>query len=359
MTHLFRPFRVRGLELRNRIVMSPMCQYMAAEDGLARDWHLVHYGSRAAYGPGLIVLEATAVEARGRITEHDLGLWSDEQVGPLRRIVDFLHAQGVAAGVQLAHAGRKGRARGERIIGPTAEPFRPGDPVPVAMDARTLAEVVTRFAEAARRALRAGFDWIEIHAAHGYLLHEFLSPLVNRREDAYGGSEEGRLRLAREVVRAVRSEVGSEFPLAVRLSASDYAPGGLDAAATVRIARALHEEGADLFDCSSGGAVPLQPEEYPGYQLEAAMRVRRELSLPVAAVGRVTEPEFAEAIVANGWADLVALGRELLRHPSWPQEAALRLGVLPEPPHPYERAYRAWEHGQRHVGAGQALEAPR
>ncbi|MDI3298422.1 MAG: NADH:flavin oxidoreductase/NADH oxidase [Bacillota bacterium] len=358
MTHLFAPFRVRGLELRNRIVMSPMCQYMAAEDGIARDWHLVHYGSRAVYGPGLIVLEATAVEARGRITEHDLGIWSDEQVDPLRRIVDFLHEQGVPAGIQLAHAGRKGRARGERIIGPTAEAFRPGDPVPEAMDRAAIREVVARFAEAARRAVRAGFDWIEIHGAHGYLLHEFLSPLVNRREDEYGGSEEGRLRLPLEVVRAVRAEVGADFPLAVRLSTTDYAPGGLDPAATVRIARALGEAGADLFDCSSGGALPIQPEEHPGYQLEAAIRLRRELGVPVAAVGRIAEPEFAEAIVANGWADLVVLGRELLRHPSWPQDAALRLGVRPEPAHPYERAYRAWEHGLRRVGSGRALERP-
>ncbi|MBE3590105.1 MAG: NADPH dehydrogenase NamA [Firmicutes bacterium] len=339
MASLFTPFRLRGLELKNRIVMSPMCMYSAADDGLPTDWHFVHYGARAVGGAGLILLEATAVEPRGRITRQDLGIWSDGHVPALRRIVDFIHAQGAAAGIQLAHAGRKSFPDNEDALAPVAEPFSERGPRPRAMTLEDIAAVREAFAAAARRARAAGFDVIEIHGAHGYLLHEFTTPLVNRRDDAYGGDLEGRLRLPLEVVRACRAAWGEDRPLFYRVSATDWAPGGLDGDATVEIARRLAEAGVDLVDCSSGGAVPVQPPRvYPGYQVEFARRVRREAGVPSGAVGLITEPEFAEALVAEGSCDLVVLGRELLREPYWPRRAAQKLGVDVEWPRQYLRA---------------------
>lgn len=319
--------------------MSPMCMYTAADDGMPTDWHFVHYGSRAVGGVGLVMIEATAVEARGRITRQDLGLWSDDHIPAFRRIVDFVHRAGAAIGIQLAHAGRKSFPDNPDALAPVAEPFPAKGPMPRAMTERDIATVTEAFAAAARRAKEAGFDVIEIHGAHGYLLHEFTTPLVNRRNDAYGGGLDGRLRFPLEVVRACRAAWGDEAPIFYRVSATDWAPGGLDGDATVEIARRLAAAGIDLVDCSSGGATPAAPARvYPGYQVEFARRVRREAGVPAAAVGLITEPEFAEALVAEGSCDLVFLGRELLRDPYWPRRAALRLGVDVDWPRQYLRA---------------------
>ena len=355
MPGLFDPFELRSLRLRNRIAVSPMCQY-SAEDGFANDWHLVHLGARAVGGAGLVLTEATAVEARGRISPRDLGLWRDEHVDGLARITRFAHDAGAAVGVQLAHAGRKAstyhpwaeahgavpaEAGGWPVVGPTTSSFAPGYPEPRALDADGLAEVVAAFEAAAVRALDAGFDVVEIHGAHGYLLHSFLSPLTNRRDDGYGGDFEGRSRLLREVVTAVRAVWPEDRALFVRLSATDWREDGWSGDDTVRLARTLSGLGADLIDCSSGGAVPgVEVPVAPNYQVPFARRVRAEAGVPSGAVGLITRPEQAQAIVERGEADLVLLAREMLRDPSWPQRAARELGVDPRPllPPQYLRA---------------------
>lgn len=342
MPALFEPLDLRARRARNRIVVSPMCQY-SARDGVANDWHLIHLGGFAKGGAGIVLTEATAVEARGRISPEDLGLWNDGQVEPLARAVRFVQDHGALAGVQLAHAGRKASTfrpwaerrgavpdaeGGWQVIGPTDEPFHREWPTPRPADVRDLEDVVTAFAAAARRADLAGFDIVEIHAAHGYLLHSFLSPLTNHRDDEYGGGFEGRTRLVREVVTAVRQSWPSEKPLFVRVSATDWAEGGWTPDDTVRLAREIQPLGVDLVDCSSGGLVPgVKVPAEPGYQVPFAERVRREAGVPSGAVGLVTEAEQAEAIVADGRADLVLLGREFLRHPHWPLDAARKLGV--------------------------------
>jgi 2,4-dienoyl-CoA reductase-like NADH-dependent reductase (Old Yellow Enzyme family) len=357
MSALFRPFQIRGVTLRNRIGVSPMCQY-SSTDGFASDWHLVHLGSRAVGGAGLVMTEAAAVEARGRISPEDLGIWDDAHVEPLARIVHRVHAQGAVAGVQVAHAGRKaGTARpwegglpladeqgGWSPIGPSALAFAAGYRVPEAASVAELGSIRAAFRAAAQRALLAGFRWLELHAAHGYLLHSFLSPLSNRRDDAYGGSFEGRIRLLREVAREVRMVWPEELPLAVRLSCTDWVEGGWSPEETVELSRRLKREGVDLIDCSSGGAVPLtgvpQPNipVGPGYQVPFARAVRAA-GIPSAAVGLITEPQQAEEIVARGDADLVMLGRALLREPYWPLTAAKALGVSSEVPAQYLRAF--------------------
>lgn len=344
MSVLFSPFRLRGLTLRNRIVMSPMCQYSAGEDGRATDWHLVHLGSRAVGGCGLILVEATAVEPVGRISPNDLGLWEDGQIEPLRRIVAFCHSQGAAIGIQLAHAGRKAwsATRGQgpgQPVGPSPLPFAPGWVVPQELDAAGIRRVVQAFRDAAARALAAGFDVVEVHAAHGYLLHSFLSPLSNQRTDAYGGSLANRARLLREVVQAIRAVWPGDRPLFVRASASDWVEGGLTVDDWVEVARDLRELGVDLIDCSSGGVVPdAQIPLGPGYQIPFAETIRQRAGIATMAVGLITAPEYAEAIVAHGRADLVALGRELLRDPQWPLRAARVLGVDGPWPRQYLRA---------------------
>ncbi len=341
MAGLFDPLVLRGLSLPNRIAVSPMCQY-SAEDGLANDWHLVHLGGRAVGGAGLVLTEATAVEARGRISPRDLGLWRDDHVDALRRVTTFAHGVGSRIGVQLAHAGRKastwhpwaeghgavGEADGGwRVVGPTAEPFAPHYPVPEPLAAAELPGIVGAFEAAAGRALDAGFDVVEIHGAHGYLLHSFLTPLVNTRTDAYGGDFDGRTRLLREVTAAVRRVWPEDRPLFVRLSSSDWLDGGWTGDDTVRLARILAELGADLVDCSSGGAVPgVEVPVAPNYQVPFARRVRAESGVASGAVGLITRPEQAQAILERGEADLVLLGRAMLREPSWPQRAALALG---------------------------------
>jgi 2,4-dienoyl-CoA reductase-like NADH-dependent reductase (Old Yellow Enzyme family) len=349
---LFSPLAQRQLTLRNRIVVSPMCQY-SCTDGFATDWHLVHLGSRAVGGAAVVMVEATAVTAEGRISPGDMGLWSDAHIAPLARIAGFVAAQGALAGIQLAHAGRKAStaapwlggepvadsAGGWQPLGPTPEAYAEGHRPPRALGEADIAQVIDAFRLAARRARQAGFRVAEVHAAHGYLLHEFFSPLVNTRTDAWGGSFEARIRLTLEVTRAVRAEWPEGDPVWVRISASDWAEGGWDAADSVRLAAALRPLGVDLVDCSSGGAVPWQriPVE-PGYQVPFAERIRREAGIATGAVGLITEAAQAEHIIAAGQADVVLLARQMLRDPYWPLHAAQTLGVALDWPAPYRRA---------------------
>lgn len=337
--HLFSPLRIRDVELRNRIAVSPMCQY-SSEDGLANDWHLVHLGARAVGGAALVITEAAAVVPEGRISPQDLGIWSDEHVPGLRRITDFVASQGAVPGVQLAHAGRKASTvrpwEGPGVVAPGDGGWQPVGASPIAYDrhsptpaqltAAELEALPGAFAAATARALDAGFRWIEIHAAHGYLLHSFLSPLSNARTDAWGGDLQGRARLLLDVARAVRAEAGEGVPVAVRVSSTDWAEGGWTDADTVALAPLLAGAGVDLVDCSSGGTTPAQKIELrPGYQVPFADAVRRT-GIATAAVGLITEPEQADAIVRDGSADLVLLARELLRDPHWPLRAAVELG---------------------------------
>jgi 2,4-dienoyl-CoA reductase-like NADH-dependent reductase (Old Yellow Enzyme family) len=345
MAHLFSPLEIRpAVTLRNRIVMSPMCMYSAGADGRATDWHLAHYLARAVGGVGLILTEATAVEGRGRISGADLGLWEDGQVAPLARIVARCQEQGAAVGVQLAHAGRKAwsahKGDGpEQTVGPSPLPHDEGWTTPQALTQGEIGEVVAAFVAAARRAEAAGCDAVEIHAAHGYLLHEFLSPVSNQRTDAYGGELENRARLLLAVVEGVRAAWPAHRPLLVRVSATDWVEGGLTIDDQVRVAHWLWTKGADLVDCSSGGIGPFGPPRVePGYQVPFATRIRRETEIGTVAVGMIETPELADEIVREGRADLVALGRELLRQPYWPLHAAQRLGQEIEWPRQYRRA---------------------
>jgi 2,4-dienoyl-CoA reductase-like NADH-dependent reductase (Old Yellow Enzyme family) len=363
---LFSPFQLRSLSFANRIGVSPMCQY-SAHDGFANDWHFVHLGSRAQGGAGLVILEATAVTPAGRISNGDLGIWKDEQIPALARIVTFLHAQGSRAGIQLAHAGRKGSMSipfaGERLltdaeggwqtVAPSALAFAPGYDQPHALDLEGIAGVVEAFRQATRRALEAGFDFVEIHAAHGYLLHQFLSPLSNLRTDEYGGSFENRTRLALEVVDAVRAEWPAHLPIFVRISATDWAEGGWNADESVELARLFAAHGVDLVDVSTGGLVPnAKIPVAPGFQVEFATRIRREAKIPTAAVGLITEAHQANEIVATGEADLVLLGREFLRDPYWPVHAAAALGEPASWPEQYLRA------APRHSPGREAVTRP-
>jgi 2,4-dienoyl-CoA reductase-like NADH-dependent reductase (Old Yellow Enzyme family) len=352
MSGLFDPLPLRGVVLQNRIVVSPMCQYSAV-DGCVNDWHIVHYGSRAVGGAGLVLLEATAVTADGRISPQDLGLWSDDQIEPLARVARVIEANGAVPGVQLAHAGRKASTRrpwdGEgtvppplgwaRVVAPSAVPFAEGHLVPEALSEAAITDIVNAFADAAWRAFAAGMRVIELHAAHGYLLHQFLSPLSNRRTDEYGGSFENRTRLVRNVVRAVRSQWPGDLPLFVRVSATDWTEGGWDVAQTVKLARLLKGDGVDLIDCSTGGNVSgVRIPIGPGYQVPFAEQVRREAGIATAAVGMITDAAQADAIIRDGKADLVLLARELLRDPYWPLHAAQVLGESVHWPAQYLRA---------------------
>lgn len=335
---LFSPFRLRGIEFRNRTVLSPMCQYAAAEDGLASDWHLLHYGARALGGIGLSIVEAAAVTPGGRISPADLGLWADEQVPALKRVTDFIRAQGSVAGIQLAHAGRKASGHGA-AIGPSPLAFGPGSPVPRTLDDAGLEQLIAAFVLAAKRALAAGFEVVELHMAHGYLLHSFLSPLSNRRDDAYGGSFDNRARFPLAVAAAVRAVWPDELPLLVRISATDWAEGGWDLEQSVRFAGLLGELGVDLIDVSSGGTLPdAVPPAAPGYQVPFARAIRERTGLPTGAVGLITEPRQAEDILASGSADAIFLGRELLRRPHWPLNAAALLDADIGWPERYARA---------------------
>lgn len=353
MSHpLFTPLQLRSVEFANRIGVSPMCQY-SCQDGFATDWHLVHLGSRAQGGAGLIIVEASAVVPEGRISIGDLGIWKDEHIPKLAEIVQFIHSQGTRAGIQLAHAGRKGSMTapfaGERLLSPAEGGWEPVAPsaiafssdyaVPKALDLAGIAAVVESFAAATRRAIAAGFDFVEIHGAHGYLLHEFLSPLSNHRTDAYGGSFENRTRLILEVVDAVRRELPAHLPLLVRISATDWVEGGWTAEESVQLARLFREHGVDLVDVSSAGlAATAKIPVGPGYQVEFAAKIRREANIPTAAVGMITDAHQADAIVSQGEADLVLLARELLRDPYWPMHAAATLEEPTSWPAQYLRA---------------------
>ena len=340
MSVLFSPLTLRGLTVRNRVWVSPMCQY-SSDKGKPTDWHLVHLGSFARGGAGLVLTEATAVSPEGRISPWDAGIWTDEQADAYRRITSFVHGQGAAAGVQLAHAGRKGSTRrpweghgsvpsdegGWQTVAPSPIAFGDFD-APKELAETELAGVVADFGAAAVRADAAGFDVVEVHAAHGYLLHQFLSPLANHRADRYGGDLAGRSRLLLEVVEAVRDAWPEDKPLFVRLSATDWAEGGWGLEETVEVARRLADAGVDLVDVSSGGAVPWQVVEVgPGYQVPFARAVREGAGVPTAAVGLVTEPAQAEDIVASGAADAVLLARAVLRDPHWALRAADELGA--------------------------------
>lgn len=344
MSHLFSSLTLRDLTLRNRIAMSPMCMYSAGQDGRATDWHLAHYAARAMGGTGLLITEATAVEARGRISRGDLGLWDDAQVEPLARIVRLVQAQGAAIAVQLAHAGRKAwspeKGDGPQpSVAPSPLPFGDGWSIPAELAPDQIDDVVSAWKVAALRAGAAGFDAIEIHAAHGYLNHQFLSPLSNTRTDEYGGPLENRMRFLLRVVEAVRQVWPAEKPLLVRVSATDWVGHGVTPDDTVVVARELKGRGVDLIDCSSGGSVPDAPVRLgPGYQVPFAEKVRREAEIATGAVGLITRPEMAEEILHNGRADMVILGRELLRHPYWPLDAARVLGDDVDWPRQYRRA---------------------
>lgn len=350
---LFTPLALRSVTLRNRVGVSPMCQYSASE-GFANEWHLVHLGAFAAGGSGLVITEATAVSPEGRISPQDLGLWDDAHVAPLSRIAAFVSEQGSVPAVQLAHAGRKASTRrpwdgggpaspeegGWRpVFAPSAVPFDDGWIVPEALDEAGMERIAGAFAAAARRATAAGFRAVEIHAAHGYLLHEFLSPLSNRRADAWGGTLENRMRFPLRVVSAVRSAWPVELPLVLRISATDWFDGGFTPDEAVVFARQARELGVDLVDCSSGGMHPKAKIPLgPGYQVPFAARVRAESGVATAAVGLITSSRQAEEIISSGQADVVLLGREMLRSPHWALKAADELGVSAPVPSQYERA---------------------
>jgi len=350
---LFQPLVLGDVTLRNRIAVSPMCEY-SATDGLPNDWHLVHLGSRAVGGAGLVFTEATAVSPEARISAGDTGIWTDAQAQAWARIAAFISSQGAVPGIQLAHAGRKASTdlpwRGGRpltaeqgawtVFAPSALPFDAGYPTPVSLDAAGIAKVIADFIAATVRSRDAGFRLIEIHAAHGYLLHSFLSPLSNQRDDDYGGSLANRARLLREIVAAVRVQWPAPAPLVVRVSATDWAEGGWDIDECVELARWLKRDGVDLIDCSSGGNVPnVKIPLTPGYQVPFAARIRREAGIATGAVGLITDAEQADAILERGEADLILMARESLRDPYFPRRAAAQLGVTIEPPVQYRRAW--------------------
>jgi 2,4-dienoyl-CoA reductase-like NADH-dependent reductase (Old Yellow Enzyme family) len=352
---LFQPLTIRGVTFRNRIWLSPLCEYSAGVDGVPTDWHMVHLGSCAIGRAGLVMAEATGINAVGRISPHDVGIWNDAQVTAWSRITDFIHSQGVATGIQLAHAGRKASTApgwgadyedstprnqgGWQTVAPSAIAFGDYD-VPDELDTPGIDGIVTDWVAAAKRALTAGFDVIEIHAAHGYLLHQFLSPIANQRTDEYGGSLENRARLLRRVVQAVRAEIGDAVPLFVRVSATDWDERGITVTDVATVAGWIHEDGADLVDTSTGGIAPRIPIPVgPGYQVEFADTIRRTAEMPTNAVGLITAPQQANDIVESGKADAVMLGREMMRDPHFALRASTVLGYkLPYWPEQYLRA---------------------
>ncbi|MHA4843937.1 NADH:flavin oxidoreductase/NADH oxidase [Flavitalea antarctica] len=353
MSVLFSPLTIANTELTNRIAISPMCQY-SATDGLANDWHLVHLGSRAVGGAGLIMQEATAVTASGRITYGDLGIWNDEQSVKFTQIVNFIHQQGAKAGIQLAHAGRKAscelpwkggqqiapdKPNGWQTVSVSDIPFKPTEAAPTRLDKNMIQALIGDYVNAVKRVKDIGYDVIEIHAAHGYLIHQFYSPLSNNRSDEYGGSFENRVRLLLEITRAVREEWGAEKPLFVRISATDWTEGGWTIDDSVNLAKLLKSEGVHLIDTSSGGNVPVAKIPHtPGYQVEFASRIRNEAGIMTGAVGLITSAQQAEEILNKNQADLVLLARESLRNPNFPLSAAHHLGTDVNWPVQYERA---------------------
>jgi 2,4-dienoyl-CoA reductase-like NADH-dependent reductase (Old Yellow Enzyme family) len=353
MAHLFDSLVIRDIKFANRVFVSPMCQY-SSTDGRANDWHFVHLGSRAVGGAGLVLTEATAVLPEGRISPQDLGIWSDDHIEPLARIVRFIQEQGSVAGMQLAHAGRKantyrpwdGQGRvpeteggWDKVLAPSAVAFADHYPLPQAASKQEIQRIVEAFGDAARRACEAGFRVVEIHAAHGYLIHEFLSPLSNQRTDAYGGSFENRTRILREIVAAVRRAWPERAPVFVRISATEWVDGGWDVQQSIELARQVKELGVDLIDCSSGGNVAQAKIPVgPGYQTAFAERIRRESGVMTGALGMITSAVQAEHILATGQADAVVIAREMLRDPYWPLRAARELGQAISWPVQYLRA---------------------
>ncbi len=350
--HLFDQYTIRDVTFRNRIFVSPMCQY-SSDDGMPNDWHFVHLGSRAVGGAGLVMVEASGVSPTGRITAWDSGFWSDEHAVAFRRIAEFVEARGAVCGIQLAHAGRKASTdvpwRGGHLIregsnswqpvAPSPIPFRDGDPVPHEPTIPEIDEIVEQFVRSTRLAQSAGFRVVELHMAHGYLLHEFLSPLSNARTDEYGGTLENRMRFPLRVAERVRQAWPDDLPLFVRISASDWAAGGWDLPQSIEFAKRLGALGVDLIDCSSGGAiVGAKVELGPGYQVPFARAIRAEAGIATSAVGLITEPKQADDIITSGSADAVLLARELLRDPYWPLRAARALGVDVPWPEQYQRA---------------------
>jgi 2,4-dienoyl-CoA reductase-like NADH-dependent reductase (Old Yellow Enzyme family) len=352
MPHLFSPLKIKNIEFKNRIVVSPMCEYSSI-DGFASDWHLVHLGSRAIGGAALIITEATAVSSEGRISYGDLGIWKDEHIEKLKQITGFIHGHGSIAGIQLAHAGRKAshdipwnggkqipsdKENGWKSFAPSAIPFTPDEEVPEELNKAGIKKVKADFKAAAARALKAGFKVIEIHAAHGYLLHEFYSPLSNHRTDEYGGSFENRIRLLLEVTATIKEVWPDEYPLFVRISSTDWTGGGWTADDSAALAKILKDKGVDLIDCSSGGNVLAQIPLKPGYQVEFAEKMRKEAGVLTGAVGLITEAVQADEIIQNGQADVVIMAREMLRDPYFPLRAAHQLGHEIKWPVQYERA---------------------
>jgi 2,4-dienoyl-CoA reductase-like NADH-dependent reductase (Old Yellow Enzyme family) len=350
---LFDPLQIRDVTFRNRILVSPMCQYSCV-DGFANDWHLVHLGSRAVGGAGAVIVEATAVEAIGRISPGDMGIWKDQQIEPLARIARFVKQQGAVPGIQLAHAGRKGSTDvpwrgghgltaeqdGWQPVAPSGAPFSESYPVPRALTIAEIGDIVRAFAAAARRALDAGFELLELHNAHGYLAHEFLSPLSNQRTDQYGGSLENRMRFSLEIVDAVRTIWPERLPLFLRISATDWTEGGWTGDDSVALAKAVKERGVDLIDCSSGGNVPKAAIPVkPGYQVPFAAKIKKEAGMLTGAVGMITEAKQADAIIRGAEADVVLLAREFLREPYWALKAAKELGVPVHVAEQYTRAF--------------------
>ncbi|MFC4932969.1 NADH:flavin oxidoreductase/NADH oxidase [Massilia sp. GCM10023247] len=352
---LLSPLALRSLTVRNRIAMAPMCQY-SADEGMANDWHLVHLGSRAVGGTGLVIVEATGVTWDGRITPGDLGIWSDDHVESLARIARFVNSQGALAGIQLAHAGRKASTAapwtggatlktaeegGWPVVAPSPIPFHPGDPTPIALDEAGLDGIVDAFEAAARRALAAGFQVLEIHAAHGYLLHQFLSPHSNQRDDRYGGSLENRMRLVLRVTERVRAAVPAELPLFVRISATDWVAGGWDIEQSVELSRRLKDLGVDLIDVSTGGNLPTaRIPVAKRYQVPCSRRIRDDAGILTGTVGLITDPKEADEIITGGDADLVLLGRELLREPYWALKAQHAFEEEPDWPVQYGYAVK-------------------
>jgi 2,4-dienoyl-CoA reductase-like NADH-dependent reductase (Old Yellow Enzyme family) len=352
MPELFSPLTIRGTTLRNRIAVSPMCEY-SCDDGFANDWHLVHLGSRAVGGAGLVFTEATAVEPRGRISPADLGIWKGEHIANLSRIARFIREQGAVPGIQIAHAGRKASTRvpweggavipesegGWQTVAPSPIPFRPDEPAPRELTVPDIHALVEAFAAAAKRAFAAGFEIVEIHGAHGYLINEFLSPLSNHRTDQYGGGFDGRTRFALEVADAVRHVWPDTLPVFMRISSIDWTPDGWQIEDSVQLARRLRVAGVDLIDCSSGGVVPYAKVEVgPAYQTPFAARIRTDAGILTGAVGMITEAHQADQIIRDGRADIVLLAREFLRDPYWPLHAAKALGAKVEAPKQYGRA---------------------
>ncbi|TWH83582.1 NADPH dehydrogenase NamA [Sedimentibacter saalensis] len=337
MSKLFASYIIKDLELKNRIIMAPMCMYSAGDDGKVTDWHVIHYASRAVGGVGLIIQEATAVESRGRISSRDLGIWDDSHIDGLKKIVEAVKSNGAKIGIQLGHSGRKCEAESEKIIAPSPIAFNEEYRVPAEMTKEDIKAVVAAFKAAAQRAKQAGYDVLEIHGAHGYLINEFLSPVTNKRTDEYGGSPENRARILKEIIRAVRDVWPKEKPLMMRVTAEDYVDGGNHPDDLAELINLVKEYGLDLIDVSSGGVVSVAPKAFQGYQVKFAEIIKEKTVLPVVAGGLVIDPNMAEEILQNNRADLIFIGRALLRNPYWPLQADYELSNETNWPVQYER----------------------